>query len=440
MKAPEPLADVNASENPDLGIRAGTTIGASLAAMKEAGGGRMKGFRGVSLKSAVAAVKGKRLHTQTRTAIGVDVGSRTVKAVQFGRERWGDGVWRIVAVAEMPRSETGHAAPPTATGAGTNGGAASAAANVHVLKPAEVARLAGTLERQGFVGSDVVLAVPTDKLATSVLDLPPRSSQAPLEQIARMELARAHRCAPDSFEMGSWDLPAAARAAKATPVMAVACSHADATALIDPFEAEGLNVRALDVRACALARACQSLLGPAGTITAMLDVGWSAANLSLLHQGVVIYARSLPDGGVCKLYQTLRARLNLDAEVIDYLLAESGLGDAGSTQSPAQRKPPADAAGLIAAHFEAAVQELKVSLQYARHQYPETSVSRLLVAGGGACIRGVASHLSRAMGIEARTAAPSDVAQWTAAVAAACESPALTLAVGLSQFPEGGML
>jgi len=34
-----------------------------------------------------------------------------------------------------------------------------------------------------------------------------------------------------------------------------------------------------------------------------------------------------------------------------------------------------------AAHFEAAVQELQVSLSYAQHQYPDTPVSRLLVVG-----------------------------------------------------------
>src|SRR5439155_3902434 len=102
------------------------------------------------------------------------------------------------------------------------------------------------------------------------LELPPRSSNAPLERIARMEVARAHRFAPDSFEMGCWDLPAAARATKQTPVMAVACTHSDAAAIMDPFEAGGMNVVALDVKAAALARACSPLL--AADATAIIGI------------------------------------------------------------------------------------------------------------------------------------------------------------------------
>jgi Tfp pilus assembly PilM family ATPase len=396
---------------------------------------------GVSVSSTVAAMRNKRLQAETRTPIGIDVGSRAVKAVQFGRARWGDGKWRVVAVAEVPRSEMSGSTAPRAAGAaaqGSSGGQAPPAGSPHALKPEDVRRLLGTLERQGFSGTEVVLAVPTERMTTNVLELPPRSSQAPLEQIARMEVARAHRCAPDSFEMGSWDLPAASRATKTTPVMAVACNHAEAGALLDPFEAEGLHVTALDVRPCALARACEPLLGGRGTITAIVDVGWSGATLTLMYQGVVIYGRTLADGGIAKLYQTLGARLRLEPDVIDYLLAESGMGDPGAAGVAPQRKGPVDAATLIAAHFDAAVRELQVSLSYAQHQYTGTSVSRLLLVGGGACIRGVAAHFSNVLRIETRTAAPADIADCSGGAVGLSGSPALTLATGLAQFPEAG--
>jgi Tfp pilus assembly PilM family ATPase len=395
----------------------------------------LQSLKRLDFAAAAAAMKGKRLQARTRTPIGIDVGSRVVKAVQFGRDRWGDGRWQVVAATQIPRSEVAQ----RANGSAPAGGPASAQgpAASKPLTADEVGRLAGTLERQGFTGSDVVLAVPTDKLSTSVLDLPPRASQAPLEQIARMELARAHKAAPDSFEMGCWDLPAAARATKATPVMAVACSHADANAIIDPFESERFRVCALDVRPAAIARACAALVGDPGTLTAILDVGWTAASLSLMHQGVVIYGRTLGDGGVCKLYQTLANRLGLEEDVIDYLLGETGVGDAGPEGAADKRRAPVDAAGLIAAHFEAAVQELQVSLTYAQHQYHETAVSRLLLVGGGAGIRGVAAHLSKALGVETRTAAPADTAVPAEAVTGVCGSPALTLAMGLAQHPEG---
>jgi Tfp pilus assembly PilM family ATPase len=448
-----------------LGRAAGTAL-RGAAGMAGAAGKAARGAAS-NVTSFRASARGKRLHVAVRGAIGIDVGARTVKAVQLGRARWGDGQWQVWATAEVPRAEVserpaaGQAdSAPAPHGSGQGQAASSSnkapapipAGRQRPLTAPEVGRLLGTLERQGFAGDRVVLAAPPDRLSTSVLDLPPRSSQAPIEQIARMELARAHRFAPDQFEMGCWDLPAAARAAKATPAMAVACTHADALALIDPFEAEGLDVVALDVLPCALARACVPLIGAdsgwagGSGITGIVDIGWSTADLILLNEGVVIYTRSLADSGISRLYQTLGTRLRLEVEVIDYLLAESGLtqppaagaagaGGGGNGASSAA-KGPNDAAGLIVAHFEAAVQELQASLKYARHQYPDTPVSQLLLVGGGACIRGVGEHFSRTLGMAARTAAPADLTQCAPHVAEACTSPALTAALGLAQSPE----
>lgn len=391
----------------------------------------------------------RRLQFRTRSATGLDVGARSVKAIQFARDRFGDGAWRVAAAAEMPRDAVAGGADAAPPAAPQTQGQAAPAAKASPLTGDEVRRLVATLERQGFAGSDVVLAVPNDRVFTSMLELPPRSSNAPLEQIARMEMARSHRLAPDAFEMGSWDLPAAARATRQTHVMAVACTHADASAVIDPFEAEGLTVTALDVKAAALARACAPLLdADAGGITGLVDLGWTSATLSLMHQAVVIYGRTLGDSGLFKLYTTLAGRLGLDGEVIDYLLSDTGLSagrdpagkDAPPASAPVNRKTrnATDAAGLIAAHFEAAVQELKVSLSYAQHQYPDTPLRRLLVVGGGACIHGVTQHLRQTLGIEALAVAPADVAKYPSHLAAPCASPSLTAALGLAQVDTGG--
>ena len=395
-----------------------------------------------STKNAAGAARGRRPWLKTRSAIGIDVGGRAVKAIQFGRDRFGDGAWRVTAAAEVPRDEVTQPAE-----AGQPNPAPQTRPTAS-LTPPEVQRLMGTLERQGFSGLDVVLAVPNERVFSSMLELPPRSSNAPLEQIARMEVARAHRFAPDSFEMGCWDLPAAARATKQTPVMAVACTHADAALVMNPFEAEGMNVCALDVRSAALVRACEPLLAQGtGGITGIVDLGWGSATLSLMHQGVAIYGRTLGDSGISKLYQTLAGRLGLEIEVIDYMLSDSGLAarsgasaahQDGAAHGPShgvrKAKTATDAAGLIAAHFEAAVHELQVSLTYAQHQYPDTPLSRLLVVGGGGCIRGVTEHLRRTLGIDARSVAPTDVASCPEHVADKCTSPALTAALGLARF------
>lgn len=383
------------------------------------------------------ALAGKRLNRRTRSAIGIDVGARAIKAVQFGRERFGSVAWRVVAAAEMPRDEVAGAAVPGQVPAG------QPPQSAHFLTPAEVRRLVGTLDRKGFAGADIVLAMPNDKVFSSMLELPPRSSQAPIEQIARMEMARAHRFPLDGFEMGCWDLPAAARATKQTPVMAVACTHADAAAVLDPFEGEGLNVAGLDVKAAAHARACAPLTGgDSSGIVGIVDLGWSAATLSLMHEGVTVYGRTLGDSGIRKLYHTLATRLGLEIDVIDYLLADSGLAGTEAVacaidapaSAPRKTKVAADAAGLVAAHFEAAINELQVSIAYAQRQYPDTPLSRLLVVGGGGCIRGVTEHLRRALQMDIRSAAPADVASCAPDLSELCGSPSLMAALGLALF------
>ena len=39
----------------------------------------------------------------------------------------------------------------------------------------------------------------------------------------------------------------------------------------------------------------------------IVDLGWTGATLSLMHQGVAIYGRTLGDSGIYKLYHTLDA-------------------------------------------------------------------------------------------------------------------------------------
>src|SRR5688572_2895186 len=214
----------------------------------------------------------RRIGRNSRSAIGLDLGARHVTAVQLERAGAGASGWRVAAAARVSRSRAGQP-----------------------LDAAEAAKLCDTVDRLGFTGADVVLAAPADKLMAGVLELPPRTAQIPLEQIARVELARTNKCSPESFEMGFWELPSPARAGKATHVMAVGYPHPEATALLDLVEHAGFNVVAIDARCCALARACGGMASPPPGLTAILELGWSSASLVLLHDGVVVSERALAE-------------------------------------------------------------------------------------------------------------------------------------------------
>lgn len=366
-----------------------------------------------------------------RSPIGLDVGAKRVKAIQLEA---GDvaGTWRVVAAATAPRAGAG------ATGA--------------LLTAGEAAAIADLLYRAGFEGRRIVMSAPSASVVQSVLDLPPRASQAPVEQIARLELARAHRSDPETFEMGCWDLPAPQRPggqgpSKGTHLMAIALPHAAAAALLDPFEACGLQADALDIAPCALHRACAAVVAPPGAITGILDIGWDAAVLSLLHRGVVVYQRSLGEAGTGQLHAVVARRLELEPDVIEFLLTELGLtierAEARKASGPSGAEPTLDpdliedARRLVTTHADSLAGELRVSFTYATHQYPDAVVGKLLLAGGGAAMPGLADHLGTILGIPTTPVSPSDLAECDVDVLALCGSPAMTAAMGLAMYPRG---
>lgn len=81
----------------------------------------------------------------SRSPIGIDVSGRFMNAVQLTRHGRG---WRIDAASSVPRSD---AAMP--------------------LTVEELSRLASMLYRQGFRGGGIVMAVPTERLVTGMLEL-----------------------------------------------------------------------------------------------------------------------------------------------------------------------------------------------------------------------------------------------------------------------------
>ena len=185
------------------------------------------------------------------TPIGLDIGARRIKAAQWTLSRAGA---RLTAAACIDRAAPG--AP---------------------LNADEAASIRGVLERQGFAGRRVVASAPATRVLTSVLELPPKSSGAPLEHIARIELARANGVSPDGMEMAQWELPSGTRAVEGTHVFAIALRHADADAMLDALEAAGLHAKAIDMGLLGLARLAirQNNQGERA-VTGLLDLGASA--------------------------------------------------------------------------------------------------------------------------------------------------------------------
>ncbi len=336
----------------------------------------------------------KFVQATSRRPIGLDIGSRRIKAVQLAGQ---SSRWRISASASLNRQISRQ-----------------------VPELSEVKWLRGLLSEHGFRGDQVALAVPENSLRMNVLELPPRKSGAPVESLARSEMSRMHKMAPECFEMACWDLPSPARASNSSFVLAAACAHCDADDIMDVMEQAGFDVVGLDINFLATARACRPLLKDIHGSAAILDIGWSSARLILLHDGVVVYVNNLSQSGLGGLVQSLSQTANVDQERAERVVnGREGLGQ--TSHSILQQDEGAAAAEdgtsemneayhrVLEAYAQGLSREMNTPISYMISQYPQARLERLLLIGGGGGIPGMADLLASILGVKIHSVSVEDI-------------------------------
>ena len=194
--------------------------------------------------------------------------------------------------------------------------------------------------------------------------------------------------------------------------------------------------RAIDVRLCALWRACSRLYPGSDGLAALLNVGWGFAELALVRGGVLVFERTLVDSSLSQLHASLRTTYDIDAQITDRLIVEVGCetvaanGDARSDLASAVHNQ-------IVRYVDRLVIQLNASVAFATQEFSQGRVERIFVMGEGAALAGLVPRLSAELGIEGRSIAPTDIADVPAAISKHGASPLLTAAVGLASHPDG---
>ena len=335
------------------------------------------------------------------SAIGLHYDQRSFRAVQLRRQRGSD---TLTAAARVHRSGTGEC--PDA---------------------GDLRTLRNILDRQGFVGNRVVLAVPTQQMLMSVVEVPPRSSGAPINEIARSELAQIHGCSPAEIESTCWELPPVLGGQTVTQALSLGCTHAVADPLLDAFDQVGLDVVALDGEIPAAIRACRSFLVDDGA-TGILDLGWQEAGLSLIMGGRIIYHRTIGDAGVGPIAERLSEKLGVDATIVDHLLS------AADTDEGPNRSVREVVNGELDSHWRLIASELEAPLSYVTHQYANATVHDLLLTGYTSADDRAADFFANKLNRSVRTVRPRDLAGCSAELDEKASDPSLTSATGLAGF------
>jgi type IV pilus assembly protein PilM len=340
-----------------------------------------------------------------RGPIGLDVDGRFIKAVQL---RGPSKRQTLAAAMKLPKSD-----PSVAVGR------------------ADVDQLRDALVRQGFEGQRIALAVPEDKIVTGMLELPLRSSGAPLDDIARTELATMHGYDPQVAEAATWDLPPSIRVKDATQAMAVALRHTDAESLLAIFDEAGLEIVSLESRMDAIVQACRSVLVEGG-VKAILELEWNAAILNLWHQGAVIYRWTIPTAGLKQLTDSLAASIQLDQDQVDCLLSDVGLAPSADNRTAGYEA----AATTIRRHFDAAVAAMESPRSYMAQLYPEAPIDGVVLTGPGAAIPGIDDYFKSRLAAATRCVMPADIVNCPNSMGGREKDPSLTVAIGMARETE----
>lgn len=192
---------------------------------------------------------------------GIDISPKSITAAQVRVVASG---WSMLASATMARTSEGD-----------------------TLDTEEAIALESLLFRRGFAPAPCVIGAPDAALRTATMELPPATSGAPIDQLARAEFARRNKLEEGKFVLSYWDLPTPGPGMQ---VMAVGCDVETTDSAIEAIEAAGLRVAGVDDPSRALGRVLAGVPTIATVrVGARLDP-WGAT-IVVLHHSTLLYSR-----------------------------------------------------------------------------------------------------------------------------------------------------
>ncbi len=173
-----------------------------------------------------------------------------------------------------------------------------------------------------------------------------------------------------------------------TDVMLVAAKKDVVNKYIDMLNSIGLNVVVVDVDAFALENSYELSMGQQGNVI-LVDIGSSKMNINIISEGASVFARDVFLGSR-QLTEQIQSRLGVSFE------------EAEDLKICAQ--DPGDQVGGLEETFASActqwIIEIKKALDFYNSNYPESSIDKMVLSGGGVHIKGLREYFSAEANLE----------------------------------------
>lgn len=312
--------------------------------------------------------------------VGLDIGHHTIKAVQMERTASG---WRVVHVDSVPT-------PVDSVKDGVVVGIDEVAQSIReVLKHGRIAATSVNIAVAG--GSVVVRTVRIPKMAES--------------QLRKSIKFEASRYVPSSVEDSYVEFEILGEAPDSQmDVLIVAAPREIVESRVKACEKAGLDVEVVDIEAFASYRALVEIDADSdwksGSV-ALVDVGSSSTNVSVVTDGVFAMTRSIPQGGET-ITEALRTYFGLELTDAESGKTQLDLNDLIKDSGPIENPP----LRVIQPHVDDLVREIRRSLNYYQSQLSDQQnakpVESLLLTGGGAKLTGLADYFANRLGVSVK--------------------------------------
>jgi Tfp pilus assembly PilM family ATPase len=349
------------------------------------------------------------LNVRTKlSTIGLDIDDHEVRAVQL---REGANGIEVQAWAAFPR---------------LHGDTDNQAGTAALPEQDEMRWVSSILARRGFLGHCVSCAPRTRDCTQHVIELPPPESGAPLDQLARVEIARERKCAPGDFELGMWSLPQRGRS---NETMAVAVAKPVVEHILEKYGQGDLDAVGIDLPELAIMRGVQdtsslSLPQAEAHIDAVLHVGWNSALAVVTLGQRIVYVRRI-EKGACHVWSQACDRFGLSPNS-----ARAVMGDYETPEHSEELDKVRSACWSTLAKVLAP--ELDVAFAYVSHSFRMAPLGQVVMSGYGAMNPTLHAKLDEILGIPVACSAPSALLDSIAHPNHETLAARLTLAYGLA--------
>ena len=315
-------------------------------------------------------------------AIGLDIGSSAVRAVQLAKSRTG-----------LPQL-THHGEVALPTGAVVDG---------DVLEPAAVTQALRELWRQaGLRGKAVAVGLASQRVTVRQIELP----ELPDGELADAVRLQAQDQLPIPIDQALLDHVVVERYAvgderRNVRLLLVAADRDLVERLLVPITAAKLRPVSVDLDAFALIRSLAAGPFDADEVEVMVDIGGTVTTIAVHRAGSPLFVRMVRLGGegVTRQLQEVLEMDWDDAEVAK--LSASTAMAAGTDPDPDDER-----IAVLRSHIRQIVGEIRRSLEFFHAQHDDLKVRRVLLSGGASQLPGLDEQLESALEVSVEPGAP----------------------------------